>query len=82
MTRVTFTSPRISQRRWGMYVSQLCLRLHILTSVYFAQFMTAIFPETIISFFKGRSTSLFMLACGALVKTEESYSDLTDSAAS
>ena len=40
-----------------------------------------LFPPSLILFLKERSTTLFMLACGALIKSKESYSDLIASAA-
>jgi hypothetical protein len=43
--------------------------------------MKAMFPPVLASFLKTRHTTLFMLACGALVTNAESYSHLTQSAA-
>ena len=41
--------------------------------------MQTLFPPILVSFFKDKQTTLFMLAYGALIKTEESYKDLLKS---
>jgi hypothetical protein len=41
--------------------------------------MEALFPEVLIRFLKGKPTTLFMLACGALVKNKDSFKGLIKS---
>lgn len=62
----------------GLIVSML----NVYRCLFVLQFMASLLPESLVAFLKKRPTTMFMLACGALIKSKESYSDLTDSAAS